>query len=150
MSPTSYHAAPPRARKIVLFWKQQVRLAEAVRFELTEGSHPRRFSRPLHSTALPRFRNQDEHYKGYFKFMQVLIHFAVENRSWSTENRIQKSARLITGAFCMHVRIRFFSSPRCRSFRQSQSCCSWQSQWLRRALHWHNSPNHSLHPDCPD
>ncbi|MEY4316869.1 MAG: hypothetical protein RI902_677 [Pseudomonadota bacterium] len=31
-------------------------LAEAVRFELTEGSHPRRFSRPVHSTALPSFR----------------------------------------------------------------------------------------------
>jgi len=30
-------------------------LAEAVRFELTEGSHPRRFSRPVHSTALPSF-----------------------------------------------------------------------------------------------
>ena len=31
-------------------------LAEAVRFELTEDSHPRQFSRLLHSTALPRFR----------------------------------------------------------------------------------------------
>jgi hypothetical protein len=31
-------------------------LAEAVRFELTEDSHPRRFSRPVHSTALPSFR----------------------------------------------------------------------------------------------
>ena len=30
-------------------------LAEAVRFELTEGVNPRRFSRPVHSTALPRF-----------------------------------------------------------------------------------------------
>ena len=30
-------------------------LAEAVRFELTMGSHPRRFSRPVHSTTLPRF-----------------------------------------------------------------------------------------------
>lgn len=30
-------------------------LAEAVRFELTEDSHPRRFSRLVHSTALPRF-----------------------------------------------------------------------------------------------
>ena len=32
------------------------KLAEAVRFELTEDSHPRRFSRPVHSTALPSFR----------------------------------------------------------------------------------------------
>ena len=32
-------------------------LAEAVRFELTEDSHPRQFSRLLHSTALPSFRN---------------------------------------------------------------------------------------------
>ena len=31
-------------------------MAEAVRFELTEDSHPRQFSRLLHSTALPRFR----------------------------------------------------------------------------------------------
>ena len=30
--------------------------AEAVRFELTEDSHPRQFSRLLHSTALPRFQ----------------------------------------------------------------------------------------------
>ena len=30
-------------------------MAEAVRFELTEDSHPRQFSRLLHSTALPRF-----------------------------------------------------------------------------------------------
>jgi hypothetical protein len=27
-----------------------------VRFELTEGSHLRRFSRPVHSTTLPRFQ----------------------------------------------------------------------------------------------
>ncbi len=31
-------------------------LVEAVRFELTEGINPRRFSRPVHSTALPRFQ----------------------------------------------------------------------------------------------
>ncbi len=31
-------------------------MAEAVRFELTEEFPLRRFSRPLHSTALPRFR----------------------------------------------------------------------------------------------
>jgi hypothetical protein len=31
-------------------------LAEAVRFELTEDANPRRFSRPVHSTALPSFR----------------------------------------------------------------------------------------------
>jgi hypothetical protein len=31
-------------------------LAEAVRFELTEGSLLRRFSRPVHSTALPRLQ----------------------------------------------------------------------------------------------
>ena len=30
-------------------------LAEAVRFELTDGFHHRRFSRPVHSTTLPRF-----------------------------------------------------------------------------------------------
>jgi len=30
-------------------------LAEAVRFELTEGFHPRQFSRLVHSTALPSF-----------------------------------------------------------------------------------------------
>jgi hypothetical protein len=34
----------------------KTRLAEAVRFELTEDSHPRQFSRLLHSTALPRFQ----------------------------------------------------------------------------------------------
>jgi hypothetical protein len=37
----------------------QCNLAEAVRFELTEDSHPRRFSRPVHSTALPRFQFGD-------------------------------------------------------------------------------------------
>ena len=31
-------------------------LAEAVGFEPTEDSHPRQFSRLLHSTALPRFQ----------------------------------------------------------------------------------------------
>jgi len=30
-------------------------VAEAVRFELTEGFHPRQFSRLVHSTTLPRF-----------------------------------------------------------------------------------------------
>ena len=35
-------------------------LAEAVRFELTEGSHPRRFSRPVHSTALPPLRRMGD------------------------------------------------------------------------------------------
>ncbi len=36
-------------------------LAEAVRFELTEELPLRRFSRPVHSTALPRFlRTKDE------------------------------------------------------------------------------------------
>jgi hypothetical protein len=30
-------------------------MAEEVRFELTEDLHPRRFSRPVHSTALPLF-----------------------------------------------------------------------------------------------
>ena len=34
--------------------KEQV--ADGVRFELTEGVNPRRFSRPLHSTALPSIR----------------------------------------------------------------------------------------------
>jgi hypothetical protein len=38
-------------------------LAEAVRFELTEGSHPRRFSRPVHSTALPSFRARNYNHK---------------------------------------------------------------------------------------
>ncbi len=33
----------------------QAKMAEAVRFELTEDLRPRRFSRPVHSTALPRF-----------------------------------------------------------------------------------------------
>jgi hypothetical protein len=31
-------------------------MADEVRFELTMGSHPRRFSRPVHSTALPLIR----------------------------------------------------------------------------------------------
>ena len=34
---------------------EKVLLAEAVRFELTEGVNPRQFSRLLHSTALPSF-----------------------------------------------------------------------------------------------
>ncbi len=32
------------------------KMAEAVRFELTNGLPRCRFSRPVHSTALPRFR----------------------------------------------------------------------------------------------
>ncbi len=40
-------------------------LAEAVRFELTEGSHPRRFSRPVHSTALPSFRARNYNHKPF-------------------------------------------------------------------------------------
>lgn len=31
-------------------------MADGVRFELTEDANPRRFSRPLHSTALPSIR----------------------------------------------------------------------------------------------
>ncbi len=38
-------------------------LAEAVRFELTEDSHPRQFSRLLHSTTLPSFQNSRD-YRG--------------------------------------------------------------------------------------
>ena len=34
---------------------RQAKVAEAVRFELSEDLRPRRFSRPVHSTALPRF-----------------------------------------------------------------------------------------------
>ena len=40
-------------------------VADGVRFELTEGLHPRRFSRPMHSTALPpilRVRTYDKSY----------------------------------------------------------------------------------------
>jgi hypothetical protein len=33
-------------------------MAEAVRFELTEGSHLRGFSRPVHSTALPHLQER--------------------------------------------------------------------------------------------
>ncbi len=32
-------------------------MAEGERFELSEGFHPRRFSRPVHSTALPPLRS---------------------------------------------------------------------------------------------
>ena len=35
-------------------------MADRVRFELTEGVNPRRFSRPLHSTALPSVRLKTE------------------------------------------------------------------------------------------
>jgi hypothetical protein len=34
----------------------ELRVAEAVRFELTKDLRPCRFSRPVHSTALPRFQ----------------------------------------------------------------------------------------------
>ena len=44
-------------------------LAEAVRFELTEDSHPRRFSRPVHSTALPRFHGRHHiNKKGFWQY----------------------------------------------------------------------------------
>src|SRR5690606_12418942 len=36
-------------------WMQREMMAEAVRFELTDGLPHRRFSRPVHSTALARF-----------------------------------------------------------------------------------------------
>ena len=44
------------ANKAVRQGDGQRNMAEAVRFELTEEFPLRRFSRPLHSTALPRFR----------------------------------------------------------------------------------------------
>ena len=34
-------------------------MAEEVRFELTVGANPRRFSRPVHSTTLPLFRRRN-------------------------------------------------------------------------------------------
>jgi hypothetical protein len=45
-------------------------LAEAVRFELTEDSHPRQFSRLLHSTTLPSFQNS-----GDYKVSETKRHF---------------------------------------------------------------------------
>lgn len=39
-------------------------MAEEVRFELTEGVNPRRFSRPVHSTALPFLRISGAYNKG--------------------------------------------------------------------------------------
>ena len=46
-------------------------VAEAVRFELTKDSRPCRFSRPVHSTALPRFRDIIIHY--FMKLHQAKI-----------------------------------------------------------------------------
>ena len=46
-------------------------LAEAVRFELTEDSHPRQFSRLLHSTALPRFRADEFNRLGVIKRQDI-------------------------------------------------------------------------------
>ncbi len=41
----------------ILYWTlPDVKLAEGVRFELTRTLQPCRFSRPVHSTALPTFR----------------------------------------------------------------------------------------------
>ena len=42
-------------------YEMPIVLAEAVRFELTEDSHPRQFSRLLHSTTLPSFQNSGDY-----------------------------------------------------------------------------------------
>src|SRR3546814_919294 len=57
-------------------------LAEAVRFELTEGLHLRQFSRLLHSTTLPRFRSAHSTTK-----LIVLQFFAGEKHIGKTEAR---------------------------------------------------------------
>lgn len=40
-------------------------MAEEERFELSEGFHPRWFSRPVHLTALPPLRDRAESYYNY-------------------------------------------------------------------------------------
>ena len=61
----------------ILFAMRRLRMAlelgvaEAVRFELTKDSRPCRFSRPVHSTALPRFRDIIIHY--FVKLHQAKI-----------------------------------------------------------------------------
>ena len=52
---TSHHTHKKHPRGVFM-------LAERVRFELTRGLHPRRFSRPLHSTTLPPFHNKIERF----------------------------------------------------------------------------------------
>ena len=47
----AYYRLSEACRRASLDW-----LADGVRFELTEGLHLRRFSRPVHSTALPSIR----------------------------------------------------------------------------------------------
>ena len=49
-------------------------LAEAVRFELTEDSHPRQFSRLLHSTTLPSFQNSGN-YRVIFSYLSIFFIF---------------------------------------------------------------------------
>lgn len=45
-------------------------MAEEERFELSEDFHPRWFSRPVHSTALPPLRKEAEYYnKPYLREM---------------------------------------------------------------------------------
>ena len=68
-APVKYIAS--KDLKIQIFWHGY--LAEAVRFELTKGSHPRQFSRLLHSTTLPRFHNQDQYYNGLAITWQVIF-----------------------------------------------------------------------------
>ena len=55
VEPVSSHSPPPPKQKAPR--GRLLILAEAVRFELTDDLRHRRFSRPVHSTALPRFQN---------------------------------------------------------------------------------------------
>ena len=72
--------------------KAVIQVAEAVRFELTEDSHPRQFSRLLHSTALPRFQAR------YFNRRQ--LRFLSKQRK--------------TFAVRLQLRLRLFLMPRFR------------------------------------
>ena len=55
-------------------------LAEGVRFELTNGFHRRQFSRLVHSTTLPTFR-EERHYTQASAFRLILTRTFAANRS---------------------------------------------------------------------
>lgn len=101
-------------------------LAEAVRFELTEGLTLRRFSRPVHSTTLPSF---------------LLMR---ETHLWCTRpesNRHGRNAREILSLLCLPI------SPRVRELEKREYSTTELQPSIYVLQNRTKSRIHSLHRD---
>ena len=85
-------------------------LAEAVRFELTEVVKLRRFSRPVHSTALPRF------------LWVEASHFNPEERDFEDRLKNQSLLRLEIHASCLVLTTLLIPPPLMRLEPHSMAC----------------------------